>query len=677
MAAAADCAPGLARAEDGTCQPCEQGKYCTGGDATYNFNNAASDCPQGLQTLFAGAKSQAQCFTQPGYGRVSSRALDGKTILSAVLCDIGTYNLGGNSAGCQRCGPGLVTAGNGSASASACVAPAGSYLDKGIGKLCPRGTYSTGLNTSPFCIPCAAGITTEHEGSSSAADCILAARGYHIDPVNATLAMPCPRDTYQDQEAAVNACTPCPFGWRTKDVGATGTAMCLAPPGWELVDGAEFITECQNGWYKADWNRNPCLPCGAGLITPSNGTVSMYACLVPAGYGIVSYSPLVAQPCEKNMYGDSVARAAVANARCVSCPMYMYTADTLEGIARSDLPGSPLFTSELDCKVLPGWGTTNTIPHRCPTGTYNEGKNRLNCKFCSSGYTTTEEGKTNASACVIQAGWRLAAGGLPAPCDVGTFSLGGDATDPAPTQCTACPSGFSTQEDESVKPDDCDVCAAGYGGPGCAVCGYGSFASGGQAAGDPCASCAAGTTSARGATHSQQCLPQLVDARADVFALSDESAWSNDSASSGVACGAACTASDSCVMYRFTTDGTTDQCQLFNEDVTNGDQKLGFKVDLSEDFVIYTILGTQSVGNTYLTLNGKTLAECLQACSADSQCELFMLSGAGECRLARSEFEQSFTSMFSADEDSGDNDFSDDDDEGDEGRQQQQVAEDR
>jgi hypothetical protein len=91
-----------------------------GGDATLNPNNAASDCPQGLQTLFAGAKSQAQCFTQAGYGRVSSRGQDGKTVLSSVLCDVGTYNVGGNSAGCQRCGPGLTTASNGSTSAAAC-----------------------------------------------------------------------------------------------------------------------------------------------------------------------------------------------------------------------------------------------------------------------------------------------------------------------------------------------------------------------------------------------------------------------------------------------------------------------------------------------------------------------------------------------------------------------------
>ncbi|WIA12314.1 hypothetical protein OEZ85_012370 [Tetradesmus obliquus] len=65
-----------------------------------------------------------------------------------------------------------------------------------------------------------------------------------------------------DQEAAVNECTACPHNWRTKDLGSTGVAMCLAPPGWELVDGAENITECQIGWYKADWNRNLCLSLG-------------------------------------------------------------------------------------------------------------------------------------------------------------------------------------------------------------------------------------------------------------------------------------------------------------------------------------------------------------------------------------------------------------------------------
>lgn len=288
------------------------------------------------------------------------------------------------------------------------------------------------------------------------------------------------------------------------------------------------------------------------------------------------------------------------------------------------------------------------LPSYSPVGTYNEGKNRLNCKFCSAGYTTTAEGKTDASLCVIQPGWKLASDGLPAPCDVGTFSVGGNDTDPTPAQCSACPSGFSTQQDESVKQEDCDVCVAGHGGLDCGLCGYGFFSSGGQAAGDACDRCASGTTSARGATQSQQCLPQLVDADADVFALGDESAWQNNSADSGAGCGAACTASSSCVMYRFTpTPDVQNKCQLFKEDATNGDQKLGFKAGQGGDFVIYTILGSQSLGTVHRTFSGQSLAQCLAACSWDNQCELFMLSPAGECRLSHSELDSDFTSMFS------------------------------
>jgi hypothetical protein len=103
-----------------TCIPCALGKFCPGGDPTSNPNNLESDCPDGLQTIFAGAKSQAQCFTKPGYGRVSTRGSDGKVSLTGVLCPAGTYNVGANTAACQNCGPGLTTTTNGSSSAAAC-----------------------------------------------------------------------------------------------------------------------------------------------------------------------------------------------------------------------------------------------------------------------------------------------------------------------------------------------------------------------------------------------------------------------------------------------------------------------------------------------------------------------------------------------------------------------------
>jgi hypothetical protein len=61
-----------------------------------------------------------QCFTQAGYGRVSTRGSDGKVSLTAVLCPIGTYNVGANTAGCQKCGAGLTTAAEGSTAATDC-----------------------------------------------------------------------------------------------------------------------------------------------------------------------------------------------------------------------------------------------------------------------------------------------------------------------------------------------------------------------------------------------------------------------------------------------------------------------------------------------------------------------------------------------------------------------------
>jgi hypothetical protein len=140
------------------------------------------------------------------------------------------------------------------------VAPAGSYVDKGIGKVCQRGTYSTALNSDTNCQTCPDGITTADEGSTSAAACSLAMKGFYINPSNASDAIPCPLHTYQGEEAAVTACTPCPNGWKTKETGATGLALCMAPPGYELMESATEITACAKGSYKADWNRNPCVP---------------------------------------------------------------------------------------------------------------------------------------------------------------------------------------------------------------------------------------------------------------------------------------------------------------------------------------------------------------------------------------------------------------------------------
>ncbi|WIA42283.1 hypothetical protein OEZ86_008297 [Tetradesmus obliquus] len=195
-----DCAPGLYKNDtSGECVSCTVGKYCPGGDAA--GASPASPCNAGLATTFAGAKSQAQCFTIAGYGRVSIKAADGKVTVEGTVCPVGTYNVGKNTAGCQKCGAGLTTASSTTMTAAGCVAPAGSYLDKGIGKLCQRGTYSTALNSASSCTPCPDGITTANEGSDNSNLCTLAAKGHYINPANASEALECDYHTYQDQEA--------------------------------------------------------------------------------------------------------------------------------------------------------------------------------------------------------------------------------------------------------------------------------------------------------------------------------------------------------------------------------------------------------------------------------------------------------------------------------------------
>lgn len=142
---------------------------------------------------------------------------------------------------------------------------------------------------------------------------------------------------------------------------------------------------------------------------------------------------------------------AVASARCTSCPPNMYTSDKWGTAA----PATG-YKNQTECLVDAGWGTTETSVDICQVGFYNVGQNRLPCTPCDNGYTTLGTNSTSVNNCVIKAGWFYDAGkSLPAPCDKGTYSAGGDANTREPTSCTACATGYSTQEQESESADDC------------------------------------------------------------------------------------------------------------------------------------------------------------------------------------------------------------------------------
>lgn len=183
------------------------------------------------------------------------------------------------------------------------------------------------------------------------------------------------------------------------------------------------------------------LQCGTNLGTLNTGSMTKDACLVPPGYGLVASGEMAAEMCGQNFYGMPEARPVSAASRCVACPANTITAD------------SSAHTDQTACQVIAGYGlAAGGIAEICPNGTYNGGGNREVCKSCPAGYTTMTEGNDALSDCVIRPGWELrTSDNKPHPCDIGSYSKGG-----VNVTCTPCPSGYTTQTDESESEEDCN-----------------------------------------------------------------------------------------------------------------------------------------------------------------------------------------------------------------------------
>ncbi|WIA20328.1 hypothetical protein OEZ85_006160 [Tetradesmus obliquus] len=408
---------GTADADSSWCVPCPRGQYCPGGGADGNPDSRAFNCTPGLATISEGARSEQQCYTMPGYGRSITQNDDRGTVkIDVFICPIGTYNVGGNTVGCTKCGTGLTTTKTGATNSTACVAPPGSFADMGASaKTCPRGTYTPDFNSLPACLTCPAGITTVRDNSTSIGHSKLARKGYYL--VNATAAEECPMGSYQGREAEVYKCDECPYGYQTRVEGAGGNAECMAPPGVELQEGAEWVSECGLGSYKEGWNKNPCRPCGNGLTTAAAGSVSAEQCLIPAGWGTGEV-----KVCPPGTYNAGYNRKP-----CQECGT---------GFTSIEAGGE----DEDACVVQSGWAMDIHfgIPKPCDVGTYSTGGTtdtpNAECVPCPAGLTTQKDEADSEE-----------------DCDVCVAGHGG-------ANCTACPyDTFSTGVHK--RGDACMPCA--------------------------------------------------------------------------------------------------------------------------------------------------------------------------------------------------------------------------
>jgi hypothetical protein len=314
--------------------------------------------------------------------------------------------------------------------------------------------------------------------------------------VPAAAAALCPAGTYRDApalyDAAANAtglaCTPCPGGLQTQDAGAADANACLAPPGWGF-DGAA-ASPCARGSYSQGWNRDPCIPCGAGNWTSDDaGSTTPDACAVPAGHGAEQREDgvFVAAPCPVGTYGRDRASYGLYSVECTKCVEATTTA----------APGA---SSPLHCVTLPGYGWGRGGSERCEFAYWSPGGGQEPCQYCGEGYNTTASaggtapaaGADAAGDCAVAAGWTPDGRGGVKPCMQGFYkSLLGD------SPCVRCPAGTTTTLTFAPAAlSDCDACRPGFGAaaidpasPACGLCGSGTYAFGYVQGGAACEAC--------------------------------------------------------------------------------------------------------------------------------------------------------------------------------------------
>lgn len=133
----------------------------------------------------------------------------------------------------------------------------------------------------------------------------------------------------------------------------------------------------------------------------------------------------------------------------------------------------------------------------------------------------------------------------------------------------------------------------------------------------------------------------------DVFQVSDEAKWVAQAATTSASCSYSCSESDACIMYRWAIGTTT--CQLLMEEAgANPSQQLAFKVLDGSDYVVYQVSSSFTVGTLVQTLTGRTLQQCMQACTNSGSCGLVSFptgADSGTCKLWGSSLDADWDAM--------------------------------
>ena len=379
-----------------------------------------------------------------------------------IKCVAGTYQNQTTQVTCVNCPSGF-TCQEGQINPEVC--PIGFYCPSGTEKtseiLCANGSFggSTGLSSQSDCSPC-----PEFNYCNNGLNQGFCAPGYYCEANSSNeFEFPCPLGFYCENGQKFA----CPDGTYSLNKLAKNTGECQ---------------NCQAGKFCVSGTQNACLAgsmCYSGSSTPTpDGSNPMIGEPCPVGYycpqGTVNNPTVVALACNTGAYQPSPGQS-----NCIVCPAGSYCPPIAQGISEV------ITTYPCPKGYYCPDGTINKFSNPCAPGTYNEqesqtdisacvncpdsygcdsygiwdldqltslGDSRYNCMagyYCQAGSTTRTENECPAGFYCPE---KSAA---PVPCDPGTYS--DKITLQRPEDCQICDAGYYCVGGESSPSGQCDA----------------------------------------------------------------------------------------------------------------------------------------------------------------------------------------------------------------------------
>jgi alpha-tubulin suppressor-like RCC1 family protein len=392
------CLPGYYGANGAVCSACGTGTY-----KNASGSGECTQCPAGTFSAITGLNGSWGC----------------------TPCAAGSYSNAG-AAACEPCDPGKAA----KTGSSVCVeCGAGFYsFNRSEGCLpCAAGTYDKlQSGTQHTCISCQAGYASPFLNATNESTCQICAAGFRSD-LGSAACTGC--DAGQYSVGGTSECVQCPAN--STSLGNSTYGMCTCKAGFYkkfALDKTAFTCEQCPGGQWAGANATACTLCPSGTASADLGAVSAATCAVcvagmfaPAGSAACGTCPSwsyslggngsctnctlgqyasanssVCSSCESGKFSDKPIATSVG---CQICPRGYYCLGALASVGGLQVrscpvgtwaPESPIgYKTSASCNACPqgSYCPTPTMKSSCPTGTTSaaSSSSQLQC-LCEPGY---------------------------------------------------------------------------------------------------------------------------------------------------------------------------------------------------------------------------------------------------------------------------------------------------